>query len=58
MFGILTIQLRDHMKLKNKEDQSVDASGLHRRGRGKTIWWSGGRTLGGIEEGEGKKEQD
>ena len=30
--GIPTIQLTDHMKLKNREDQRVDASVLLRRG--------------------------
>ena len=32
MFGIPKIQFTDHMKLKKKEDQSVDASVLLRRG--------------------------
>ena len=31
-WGIPTIQLTDHMKLKKKEDQSMDASVLLRRG--------------------------
>ena len=31
--GIATIQLKDHMKLKKKEDQSVDFSVLLRRGK-------------------------
>jgi hypothetical protein len=31
-FGIPKIQLTDHMKLKNKEDKSVDATVLLRRG--------------------------
>ena len=39
------------MKLKKKEDQSVDASVLLRRGN-KII--TGGRILGGREEGEVK----
>ena len=30
--GIPMIQLKDHMKLKKKEDQNVDASVLLRRG--------------------------
>jgi hypothetical protein len=30
--GIIKIQLTDHMKLKKKEDQSVDTSILLRRG--------------------------
>ena len=31
-FGIPKIQFTDHMTLKKKEDQNVDASGLLRRG--------------------------
>jgi hypothetical protein len=31
-FGILKMQFTDHMKLKKKEDQSVDTSVLLRRG--------------------------
>ena len=51
-----TTQFMDHMKLKRKEDQRVDASVLLRR-RNKIIkasreW----RDLGGREEGVGEKE--
>jgi hypothetical protein len=49
------VQLTDHMKLKKKEEQSVDASILLKRGN-KII--TGGREredLAGREEGEGKK---
>jgi hypothetical protein len=55
--GIPTIQLTDHIKLKRKEDQRMDASVLLRRG---TIYFKGsksGRDLRGREEGEGKKGQ-
>ena len=51
------IQLTDHMKLKKKEDQSVDASVLLRRGN--KIIMEGrrregpGRKIGGREENKG-----
>ena len=32
MFGIPKIQFTDHMKLKKKEEKSVDAAVLFRRG--------------------------
>jgi hypothetical protein len=47
--GIPRIKLTDHMKLKKKEDQSVDASVLLRRGN-KII--TGGRSQGVTWEGE------
>jgi hypothetical protein len=50
--GILMIQLTDHMKLK-KEDQSVDASVLLKRGN-KIITGVRGRALGRRKEREGK----
>jgi hypothetical protein len=46
------IQLTDHMKLK-KEDQSVDASVLLKRGN-KIITGVRGRALGRRKEREGK----
>jgi hypothetical protein len=55
---IPTIQLTDHMRLKKKEDQNVDASVLLRR-RNKIIMEGRGRKeLGRAREGEGKGEQD
>jgi hypothetical protein len=54
MLGMPTIQLTDHMKLKKKEDRSVDASVLLRRGN-KIIMVSKGRDLGGRKEREGKR---
>ena len=48
------IQLTDHMKLKRKEDQRVDASVLLRRGnkiiKGSRGWEGLGRMRGGGEE--------
>jgi hypothetical protein len=43
------------MKLKKKEDQSVDASVLLRTGNKIIMGVKGGRDLGGREEREGKK---
>jgi hypothetical protein len=51
---IPTIQLTDHMKLKKKEDQSMDTSVLLRRGWGDKIL-KGGRVLGG-RVGEGGQD--
>jgi hypothetical protein len=50
------IQLTDHMKVKKKEDQSVDTSVCFRR-RNKRIMVSrgGGQDLEGREEGQRKK---
>ena len=45
------------MKLRKKEDQSVDASILFRRGN-KIIMGDKGKDLGGREEGEEKRRQD
>jgi hypothetical protein len=39
---ISMILLIDHMKLNKKEEQNVDASVLHRRGK-KIIMWSRGK---------------
>jgi hypothetical protein len=52
---IPTIQLTDHMKLKKKEDQSVDASVLHRR-RNKIIMGSRGQEGFGGKRG-GRREK-
>ena len=52
--GLPMIQLIDHMKLKKKEDQSVDASVLFRRGN-KIIM--GGREWEGLERKRGEKEK-
>jgi len=41
--GIPNIQFTDHMKLKKKEDQSVDISVLLRKGGGQN-------TMGGVTE--------
>ena len=50
-FGILMIQLTDHMNLKKREDQSVDASVLLSR-RTKILTGSRmGRDLGVGKEG-------
>jgi hypothetical protein len=46
------------MNLKKKEDQSVEASVLLRRGTKHSQEEQGGRDLGGIEEGEGRSGQD
>jgi hypothetical protein len=54
---ILIIQLTDHIKCKKKEDQSVDASVLFRRGN---KIFTGGRRLQTCEEerrGRGKGGQ-
>jgi hypothetical protein len=45
------------MKLRKKEDQSVDASILYRRWN-KIIMGDKGKDLGGREEGEEKRRQD
>ena len=54
------IQLADYTKLKKKEDQSVDASDLLRRGNkivtGGRGWKELGRKTGGREE-KGKQDQ-
>jgi hypothetical protein len=53
-----TVHLMDHMKLKRKEDQSVDASVLLRRGnniiKGSRGWegFGGKRGWGGEKEGQ------
>jgi hypothetical protein len=51
------IQLTDDMKLKKKEEQSVDTSVLLRRGN-ETIKGGRGREghLGGIEAGSGEEK--
>ena len=53
------IQLTDHMKVKKKEDQSVDASVLLRRGNkiitGARGWEGLGRKRGGREEKSGDR---
>jgi hypothetical protein len=52
--GIPMIELTEHLKLKRKDDQRVDASVLHRRGnKKKSREVEGGRDLGG-REGEGE----
>ena len=52
---ILMIQLTDHMKIRKKEDQSVDTSVLLEGGT-KYCWKvECGMDLGGREDGEGKK---
>jgi len=56
--GILTIQLTDRMKLKNKEIQSVGASVLLRRGKKIFIGSRGWEGLRAKEEREGKGRQD
>ena len=50
-----TIQLTDHMKLKKKEDQWVDASVLLRRGNKIITGGKGGRFLGGRKKEQGKE---
>ena len=51
------IQLMDHMKLKRKEDQRVDASVLLRMGnkiiKGNSRWEGHGRKRGGAGRKEG-----
>jgi hypothetical protein len=63
--GIPTIQLIDHIKLKKKEDRSVDASVLFRRGnkisfggRGKEGLGMERRRGGGIGSGMGGDGED
>jgi hypothetical protein len=51
---IPTIQLSNHMELKKKEEQSVNASILHRRGN-KII--TGGRERGGPERERGEERK-
>jgi hypothetical protein len=52
--GIATIQFTNHVKLKKKEDQSVDVSVLLRKGdkiiKGGIGWEGLGRKRGGGEE--------
>ena len=54
--GIPMIQLTDHMKLKRKEDQRVDASVLLRRGnkiiKGSRGWEGLGRKRRGGKKGK------
>jgi hypothetical protein len=50
------IQLTNHMELKKKEDQSVDASILHRTGN-KTITGSRGREGPGRDRGKRRKNE-
>ena len=54
------IQLTDHMKLKEKEDQSMDASVLFRRGNkiimGARGWKGLERKRGGGEENRGQDQ--
>ena len=53
------IKFTNNMKLKKKEDQSMDASVLLRRGkkiiRGHSGWVGCGRDVGGRGDGERKK---
>ena len=49
--AIPTIHLKDHMKLKKKEDQSLDSSVLLRRGKNYSQEVEGGRDLGEREKG-------
>ena len=60
--GIPKIQLMDHMKLKRKEDQRVDASVLLRRGnkiiKGSRGWDGLGRVRGGEGGKEGHSKQN
>jgi hypothetical protein len=55
MHGVLTIHLTDHTMLKKKEDQSVDASVLLRRGNKVIMEVEGVWDLGGRKEGKRKK---
>jgi hypothetical protein len=48
------IQFSDHMKLKKKEDQNVDASVLLRRGIFREV--EGGKDLGGRAVGKKRKK--
>jgi hypothetical protein len=50
------IQLIDHMKLKRKEDQRVDPSGLLRRGNKIIKESRGWEGLGRKKRGGGEKE--
>jgi hypothetical protein len=58
--GIPTIQFMNHMKLKRKEDQRVDASVLRRRRnniiKGSRGWEGLGRKKGGQGEKEGQNQ--
>ena len=54
---ILMIQLTDHMKLKKKKDQCVDASILHRKGN-KIIMGGRGRNGPGMETVGCREEGD
>jgi hypothetical protein len=51
-----TIQLTDHMKLKNKEDQNVDASVLLRRGNEIIKGGRGREELGRDREERGERK--
>jgi hypothetical protein len=53
---IPTVQLTDHMKLKRKEDQRVDASVLLRRGNKRIKRSRGWEGLGKKRRGGGEKE--
>ena len=53
---IPTVQLTDHMKLKRKEDQRVDASVLLRRGNKIIKGSRGWKELGRKRRGGGQKE--
>ena len=50
------IQFTDHMKLKKKEDQSVNASVLLRRGNKIIIGGRGRKEFGRKRRGEGERE--
>ena len=53
------IQHTEHMKLKKKEDLSVDASVLLRKSKKIKMGFRGYEKLGGREEGDGiQVEQD
>jgi hypothetical protein len=56
MLGMPTVQFTDHVKLKKKEDQSVDASVLLRRGNKILTGSIGRKGLGRERGGKGKRE--
>ena len=55
-FGIPKLQFTDHMKLKKKEDQSVDASVLLRRGNKILIGGNLERKSGAETEGKASRD--
>jgi hypothetical protein len=54
MIRLPKIQLTEHMKFKNKEDQCMDVSVLPRRRNKLTKEVEGGKDLGGRKERKGK----